>query len=182
MRKRILLFVLLAAAAGLCAGLLLLPRPSAPVSASMPDSPLVRFEFSEQASYMKPVQRCIFSAEQGAYTVSFYLTGEEDAFIAAADQAWVDQLTELIRQYEMMAWDGFQGAAPGALDGTQFILSFAFADGTCVSARGENRFPQGYRQAAAAIDAHFMKLLPESLRDRSSRPRFPSTPSMEVSI
>jgi hypothetical protein len=77
----------------------------------------------------------------------------------------VDTLTSFIRQYDMMAWDGFHGSDAMLLDGTQFSIAFSFSDGTTVTAGGYGQFPRGYGEASNAIDAHFLQLLPEEMRD-----------------
>jgi hypothetical protein len=65
----------------------------------------------------------------------------------------------------MMRWDGFHGSDSMLLDGTQFSIDFAFADGTAVHAGGYGSFPENYGDASRAIDAHFLQLLPEDMRD-----------------
>ena len=46
-----------------------------------------------------------------------------------------------------------------ALDGESFSLSVAFSDGGAITASGSNRFPEGYADAAARIEAFFQKLM-----------------------
>ena len=53
----------------------------------------------------------------------------------------------------MAAWDGFRGSDPRVLDGESFSLTLAYADGTTVQASGENAFPEGYHEAAEALEA-----------------------------
>lgn len=130
----------------------------------LPDSPLSMLSFSESASYYKRVQGYEFRAEEGKYTVYFHLSDAEEPYPVQTDQAWAETLTGFISQYGMMAWDGFSGHAPGLLDGTQFSMTFTFADGTSVHAGGYGRFPVNYRDATSAIEAHFMQLLPQDLR------------------
>ena len=56
------------------------------------------------------------------------------------------------------AW-GFDETDPDALDGESFSLSVAFSDGGAITASGSNRFPEGYADAAARIEAFFQKLM-----------------------
>lgn len=130
-----------------------------------PLSALTYLSFSESSSYFKRVQGYEFRAENGKTTAYFYMANEEEPYPVPVDQAWVDTLGGFIHQYGMMAWDGFSGSAPGLLDGTQFDVAFAFADGTAVHASGYGRFPEGYGKASDAIDTHFMQLLPQEMRD-----------------
>ena len=45
------------------------------------------------------------------------------------------------------------------------VSDLPFADGTSVHASGYGCFPNNYGDASDAIDAHFMQLLPEDMRD-----------------
>ena len=142
------------------------PRPTpTPISKPLPAAPLYYFYFSESASYYARVQCYEFRDEAGRYMAYFTMANEEEPYPVPVDQAWVDTLSGFIEQYGMMNWDGFHGTDSMLLDGTQFSIEFAFADGTSVSAGGYGRFPANYGDASAAIDAHFMQLLPEDMRD-----------------
>jgi len=129
-------------------------------------SELVSFSFSESASYYKRVQGYEYIFEEGKHTVYFWLADSVDEpYPAAVDQAWVDGLNAIIRQYNMSDWDGFHGSFDGLLDGTSFSVSFDLSDGTSVYAHGYGLFPNNYNAASAEIDAYFMQLLPENMRD-----------------
>ena len=130
-----------------------------------PLSALTYLSFSESSSYFKRVQGYEFRAEDGKTTAYFYMANEEEPYPVPVDQAWVDTLNGFIGQYGMMGWDGFRGSDSMLLDGTQFSISFTFADGTAVRAGGYGRFPENYGDASRAIDAHFLQLLPEDMRD-----------------
>ena len=138
------------------------PAPNPP---AIPDAALTFFSFSESSSYFKRVQGYEYRLKEGNSAAHFLMANEEAAYPVPVDQAWVDTLTGFIRQYDMMAWDGFSGSATELLDGTQFDAAFTFADGTSVHASGYGCFPNNYGDASDAIDAHFMQLLPEDMRD-----------------
>ena len=141
--------------------------PAAPASVSppVPQSALASFFFSESGSYFKRVQGYEYRAENGRHTACFHMANEEELYPVPVDQAWVDTLNGFIIRYGMMGWDGFSGSAPGLLDGTQFCVEFTLTDGTSVKAGGYGDFPDGYGSASDAIDAHFLQLLPEDMRD-----------------
>lgn len=164
-RRAILLCFLLSAAFLLCGCQKCLPDGKPLSAKGIPDAALVFLSFSESHSYMKRIQGYEFRAEEGKNTAYFYIAYEDEPYPVPVDQTWVDALKGFISQYGMMAWDGFSGSAPGLLDGTHFSVSFSFADGTAVHASGYGKFPAGYSEASAAIDAHFIKLLPEDMRD-----------------
>ena len=139
------------------------PQPSA-VPPEMV-SPLAVLYFSESASYFKRVQGYEYRAEDGKYTAYFYMANEDEPYPVPVDQVWVDTLAGFISQYGMIGWDGFHGSDSMLMDGTQFSIDFTFADGTTVRASGYGRFPENYGDASCAIDAHFLQLLPEDMRD-----------------
>ena len=162
MSKRLFrLLLLLAGTITLCSCRCFPALPPSPEA----DTPLSMLYFSESNSYFKRVQGYEYRNENGAPAAYFYMANEEDLYPVPVDQAWVDTLSGFIRQYGMMSWDGFRGSADGMLDGTQFSIDFTFADGTTVSASGYGKFPANYGDASSAIDAHFMQLLPEDMRD-----------------
>ena len=139
--------------------------PSAPpIPKALPDAPLNHLSFSESHSYYARVQGYEFRSEDGKYTAYFDLADAEEPYPVPVDQAWADTLTGFIRQYDMMAWDGFRGSDSMLLDGTHFSMHFGFQDGTAVHASGYGRFPSDYGDASAAIEAHFLQLLPEDMR------------------
>ena len=142
------------------------PAPtSIPTSAAVSGTPLSYLYFSESSSYFKRVQGYEYRAEDGKHTAYFHMANEEELYPVPVDQVWVDTLNSFIAQYGMMEWDGFNGSATGLLDGTQFYVEFTLSDGTNVKAGGYGNFPDGYGGASGAIDAHFLQLLPEDMRD-----------------
>lgn len=172
MPKRVfLLWMLLGAAFLLCAcgqpsGGTAAPSPTpTQVQGTKKDLHLSYLYFSERGSYFKRVQGYEFRLEDGKPTACFYMANEEELYPVAVDQAWVDQLNGFITEYNMLAWNGFSGSSPGLLDGTQFDTEFTLTDGTNVKASGYGDFPEGYGGASKAIDAHFLQLLPQDMRD-----------------
>lgn len=163
MFKRSLLLCVFLGATLILGGCQRLPDKAAPPS--VPSSTLTSLYFSENGSYFKRVQGFEFRTEEGRHTAYFYMANEEEPYPVAVDQAWVDTLNGFITQYDMVGWDGFSGSATGLLDGTHFLAEFSFADGTSMRASGYGRFPVNYGDASAAIDAHFMQLLPQDMRD-----------------
>ena len=138
---------------------------SIPTTAPVSNTPLSCLYFSESNSYFKRVQGYEYRAEDGKHTAYFHMANEEELYPVLVDQVWVDTLNSYITQYGMMGWDGFSGSATGLLDGTQFYVEFTLSDGTNVKASGYGDFPDGYGGASKAIDAHFLQLLPEDMRD-----------------
>ena len=84
--------------------------------------------------------------EEDGYYVS---VNEEEPFRIRTEAA--DQLLEIIEKYDLESWDGFSESATGVLDGQGFWIEFTLTDGTHVSARGDNAFPEHYFDAIGAI-------------------------------
>ena len=142
------------------------PAPtSIPTTAPVSGTPLSYLYFSESNSYFKRVQGYEYRAEDGKHTAYFHIAHEEERYPVPVDQVWVETLNSFIARYGMMGWDGFSGSASGLLDGTQFYVEFTLSDGVNVKAGGYGDFPDGYGEASQAIDAHFMQLLPQDMRD-----------------
>ena len=171
MKKCIVLCLLVCAAALLSAcqhppGGTTNPAPtSLPTTTSVGNAPLTHLYFTEGNSYRKRVQGYEYRAEDGKHTAYFYMANEEELYPVPVDHAWVDTLNSFIAEYGMMGWNGFSGSVAGLLDGTQFYAEFTLSDGTSIKASGYGDFPEGYGGASKAIDAHFMQLLPEDMRD-----------------
>ena len=134
--------------------------------------------WQRQRGIVADVWECLKPGGLFVYSTCTYNTWEDEENIrwmvrqlgaeplpVPVDEAWVDTLTGFISQYGMLAWDGFSGSDSTLLDGTHFDVSFSYADGTAVHASGYGKFPSGYGDASNAIDAHFIQLLPEDMRD-----------------
>ena len=127
---------------------------------------LVSFSFSESHSYHSRVQGYEFKVEDGLYTAGIWLADDyEEPYPVSVDDAWVEKLTDILEQYNTLSWDGFHGTDSMLLDGTSFGIMYTLSDGTSVTAGGYGDFPDGYGGASKAIDAHFLQLLPEDMRD-----------------
>jgi hypothetical protein len=63
----------------------------------------------------------------------------------------VESLMDVIETYDIASWDGFDESAKYVLDGEGFSLEIQFTDGTSISARGDNRFPERYFEAMGEI-------------------------------
>lgn len=160
MKKHTLTVCLLLCTAILLCGCRALPIIQVP---DIPNSPLLSLYFSESHSYVTPIQGYEYRLEDGKHMVYFELSYPDEPYSVQADQRWTDTLLQFIRQYEMMGWKDFRGSDSHLLDGTQFFCSFAFADGTKITASGYGEFPGHYSEASAAIEAHFRQLLPEDM-------------------
>jgi hypothetical protein len=88
------------------------------------------------------------SAEEGYhYTVYYYDFNEAHVDLEAT---------------ELHVWDEANGFD---LEPVKFTEIVTLSDGRNVKAGGYGDFPDGYGGASEAIDAHFLQLLPEDMRD-----------------
>lgn len=65
------------------------------------------------------------------------------------------ELAQVVTEYDMEKWNGEYSTEYEVLDGECFSLYMEFADGTTVSASGDNAFPPRYAEAEGAIDDIF---------------------------
>ena len=71
----------------------------------------------------------------------------------------LEQLGEIAGTYRLDRWDGFDKTKGSVADGSGFSLSITLADGKTISARGSNKFPDGYADAKGEIKALFETLI-----------------------
>ncbi len=65
------------------------------------------------------------------------------------------ELAQAVAEYGMEKWSGEYTTEYEVLDGECFSLRMEFADGTSVSAHGNNAFPPRYSEATGAVDEIF---------------------------
>ena len=81
--------------------------------------------------------------------------GAKEPLRRYADSRLTEDLTNIIREYQVLSWDGFNKVAKDVLDGSGFSLSLELADGRRISAHGSNSFPKGYHKFERKIEAMF---------------------------
>ena len=84
---------------------------------------------------------------------------EEEATVKAVDESFVRELEAVLNAQNIGAWNGFNKTDDGVMDGNGFHLNIYMNDGTSVSASGYMKWPDGYREASAAIAALFAAVL-----------------------
>ena len=103
-----------------------------------------------------------YSAEQTEEGVRLYT---EELFVnglivdTLIDEPILEQLGEIAGKYHLDQWDGFDKSNKRVTDGSRFSLSVELADGSTISARGNNKFPDGYADAKGEICALFEDLI-----------------------
>lgn len=77
----------------------------------------------------------------------------EDAEYHVPTPEAMAKVRDVIFRYDVRSWDGFDKVDRFALDGEDFNLYITFADGTRISAKGSNRFPENYRDVFGELEA-----------------------------
>ena len=80
---------------------------------------------------------------------------------AYVEQTVGGQVTDILRAHDALSWNGFEKSNPLVMDGSSFILSITFDDGTTISARGTNSYPKGLSAAMREIEDLFDRFLRE---------------------
>ena len=75
----------------------------------------------------------------------------EDEYLHMDDAKLMDRVREILETNEVGSWNGFHGNNFMVLDGGGFSMYVEFADGTTLSASGENYFPANYQTVASEL-------------------------------
>ena len=100
--------------------------------------------------------------EGNSYTVTQSSGGGQTIRTAHVERKIMVQATDILRAHDALSWNGFEKSNPLVMDGSSFILSIAFDDGTNISARGTNSYPKGLSAAVREIQSLFDRFLRES--------------------
>lgn len=101
---------------------------------------------------------CIERMIEGGFS-SFDITMDKNGYTVMIDRKTeqsfsaeaVDELMNAVDDYHVTDWDGFNRSMPDVLDGEDFWLEIRFTDGTRVTAKGQNDFPDNYSEAMSVI-------------------------------
>ena len=99
--------------------------------------------------------------EGDGFTVTQSFDGGQTVRSASVEQMVGEQVTDILRAHDALSWNGFEKSNPLVMDGSSFILSIAFDDGTEISARGTNSRPKGLPDAMREIQSLFDRFLSE---------------------
>ena len=110
------------------------------------------FSFYHTASDARECFRFELSREEDGvrlYGEELFLNGRVAE--ATVEDGLLTQLEVLMGELGVAKWDGFDKTSKRASDGSSFSLNIALADGSAVSARGSNRFPDNYSELYSAV-------------------------------
>ncbi|MDO4732350.1 MAG: hypothetical protein Q4B50_02370 [Bacillota bacterium] len=83
---------------------------------------------------------------------------EEEELSFPVEESFARELEDLLREYEIGRWHGFQWSDSGVLDGDFFGLSVRMQGDTHIRANGYMAWPRNYGDFSAAVEAQFEKL------------------------
>ena len=111
---------------------------------------LTRFSFSRWGEMMPKTWEVLWDGDDCTIRED---GGEPRPF--AAELA--TELAQVVADCDMESWSGVYDTEYEVLDGECFSLEMEFADGTIVTASGNNAFPERYYEATGMIDAIFQR-------------------------
>lgn len=122
------------------------------------DAPMEHFTFSHFGMSTGSIYTMTAERTDSGWKAHFDLFCTHE-FEVPLQQAEADELVRLMDELNLWKWNGFDRADRRVEDGEGFSLNVRFADGTKISASGDNAFPEGYADAEEAIRRIFIELL-----------------------
>ena len=138
------------------------PTPVSPSPSETEDEPLniTSFSFTHSASNADACFRFqITREEEGVrlYAEELFLGGRIAEATVGADIP--EQLEALCATCRIRRWDGFDKSKSHVSDGSSFTLAVTLADGSTLSARGSNAFPDNYSDFYSEILTLYTQLM-----------------------
>ena len=97
--------------------------------------------------------------DSGEIMVNYDLLCGNAVYSFSADDAFIRDVSAIVKEHNLRTWDGFDKRVSGVLDGDGFDLTIRYEDGTEITASGRNCSPDGYSEAARAINDLFREYL-----------------------
>lgn len=132
---------------------------TAPENQKIEQKEITSFSYHHAGSAADDAQSFVFTKEESGVRLYAEWNGGGARLDTAVEDAVLTELAEIVFTHRMQKWDGFDKASKTALDGDSFALRVAFADGTAISARGNQAFLKGYGEAKKDFFAVFQKHL-----------------------
>lgn len=123
-------------------------------------SEIVSFSFCHTTSWAEDCYRLDLTRDgDGVHLHAEELFSGGRVVDTMTDDAAMARLEELADTYSLDQWNGFDKSGKHVTDGSTFTLNITRADGSTVSAHGNNRFPERYSEFAPAIRALYDELM-----------------------
>lgn len=102
--------------------------------------------FFTWGGYEKPVSVCFRKDEAGTLWTETEGNGE-----TAVPETFSERLTDIVTEYNINGWNGFQGNNADMLDGEEFHLTIIYENEFVIEASGNNEFPENYQEFKKAL-------------------------------
>ena len=106
--------------------------------------------FFTTGGYERPRSYSLRKDEDGQWLAETDSDGEREA-----PEEMQEELAAIAEEYGVTAWDGFDGAGEGVLDGEDFLFTMVWENGYSVQATGNNVFPENYYDFREAVEELF---------------------------
>jgi len=120
------------------------------------------FRFSYQVgNYMNgSVAYELKKEKDGSYTARIKpnQVADEDAHVYTVGKDFADELAAFLREKKVSRWNGFQKSDKNVMDGNGFSFSLWTTEDKRIAASGYMRWPRGYDEVKAGIEAIFARL------------------------
>lgn len=176
MKKRIFTFLLAMGMIGVLAGCKSAPDPDNGISgsdgagkdAADNESGVDTFSYSYYGSIGGDSYSYSVTAEDGKHVFVYesMLYPDYGEMTTEVDDGFLDRLYQLYKDCRLAAWDGFDKNNEYVLDGDGFSLQITFKDGTELSARGTNAYPEGYSYFRQALETAVSPVREELLEEK----------------
>lgn len=123
------------------------------------DAAIEAFSFRHSGMSTEEIYTYSVRKDGGRYLADFDLFCQFEFHDVPLEDEDAAALKTLMDEYSLREWNGFAKSNSFVLDGESFGLSAAFADGKTLQASGNNAFPRGYHEGAAAIKRFFAEIM-----------------------
>lgn len=86
---------------------------------------------------------------------------DEQALTVNVEADFADRLEDILREYDVGSWNGFDKKDYQYIDGMGFTLHAVMADGAEIDAVGMMEWPEHYHEVSAALHALFTEIYDE---------------------
>lgn len=163
--KSNLILCLLGASLALLCGCGLTQNPKTPSQSPQQETggePLniTSFSFSHSGSMANDCYTLELTREENGthlYAEELFSNGRIANVVLEEDL--LNGLGELTGMYYVNRWNGFDKSKSGVMDGSSFSLDITLADGSTISAHGNNSFPKNYSDVYSEILALYTNLM-----------------------
>ncbi len=109
---------------------------------------------------MSSYTRYQLTIKDGIYMVEIkpYGVGEEDKLETEVTIDLLEEITKILKKYEVNKWDGFDKTDQGVLDGDSFSFLVSFNNDKSIHASGYMMWPKNYRNVRDEISTLFMNI------------------------